>query len=935
MVGGVTTFDVGSGDICLHSGDGNGDAENDNDLNELNILSANEVEFADINDISVIGLNATNDAAIIAGDSALAGQIVLNGDLAARALLLQADNGVEQSSGAISAEQLVLDVDGDVHLCLDNEIGSATTAGQVSANVDGDLFVRNVNAVELIDLEFTTKSGVTVSNNQFDVTGDLSVISSGENQIAIFDSTQINVGGQTQLIALGASAGIDVDDLNVVGAIGVATADGDVRLVNSNASGVVFRGDDIPNVDATEICPHFEANIVNGDLDVQALAGDITNEANATLNVTGRTILVAGTDNLSNVSGSNNEFDLKLGLEQDDDIRFLDALSLVGRDASLSVNDSVLFADTFIGISTATATDSGTLFMAVDGSVTQEAGAIVSADNVSISAADFIVFDEIDADRVAFSAQGFVETSSLESVPTNLPIDAGDPLAPTLTDIDGEYGIIISSQNDLLVGTVSDAVGGQANQTGVFSSQGHAYIETTNGGDILFDGSLNANTITANGTTFGVATEMQNGHVLTAVAGGDLTIADNTILVTTSGSVTDVSSFNTDEGVDFENVSEEGPQFQIFLPTPSDNPTTRTVNTDDTQFIGIDFGRGGEQNFTIEVAYADGTIDVLNFDGGVGNRFERISHTFTREFLLFNFELPTTLTFSNDAAINLFDFEGATEINSINDLNTNDNFVMAFSDSRPQGDLEIAAVGRPTGIPRESVITFTEQQVSFETDSAGFDESTTQVEQQASDAFLVRLDDDGFELEETTQDLPDSTVTQDIVAQWKQRVEEGTQFPPGKYRIKWVQSGVTFSIEFEKGAEEDLEPGELRRVDEEASPPPSIDPPEPDDDVEDELFDDVKLDDGIRVPSGNKEASVDAFQSDDGVDDELQIIVEDLADSTSRSRAGLLATGIIALGLKRKSGARNERKTEQEELKATATEISFVKSARSRRRMQG
>ena len=935
VVGGDTFLTTTSGDICLAGGDCDGDGENDNDFNRVTVVSANEVEIADSNDISIIGLNVNGDAAIIAGDSASTGQIILDGNLFTTALLLQSDNGVEQLSGAISADQLLLDVTGDVHLCFDNQIGSATIAGQVSANVDGDLFVRNNNAVELIDLEFTTKSGTTVSHNQFNVANDLSVISSGENTSAIFDSTQINVGGETQLLSVGMSGDIDVDELNVSGAIGVATADGDVRVINANANGVVFRGDDFPNVNATEICPHFEANTVNGNLFVQALAGNISNEANTTLTVVGQSSLIAGTDNALTVSGSNNEFDLKLGLEQNDDIRFLDSLSLIGRDASLSVNDSVQFADTFIGISSATATDGGTLFMEVDGSITHEARAIVSADNVSLSAADYIVFNEIDADRVAFSAQGFVDVTSLINVPSNLPIDADDPLATEFTDIDAQYGVIVSSQNDLLIGTVSDALGFQTDQTGIFSSQGHAYIETTNGSDIQFDGSLNTDAITANGVMFGVASETQNGHVLTAIAGGDLTIADNTILVSSTGSVTDVSSFTTDEGVDFGTVTNEGPQFQIFLPTPSDFPTTETVNNDNTQFIGIDFGRNGDQNFNVEVTYADGFVDLINFDAGVGNRFERISHTFEDQFLFENFELPTTLSFSNDPAINLFDLEGANEISSVNDLNTNDNFVMAFSDSRPQGDLVVASVVRPTGIPRENVVTFSEQQVSFTTDSSGFGESETQIEQQASDAFLVRLDDEGFELEKTTQDLPESTVTQDVVTDWKRRVEDGTQYPPGKYRIRWVESGVTFSIEFEKGAEEDLQPGELRRVSDELSPPTFVDPPKPDvDDVENEPSDGVNSEIGLIAPVGNKEEFIETVATAEGFEDGMQIVVEDLADSTSRSRVGLLTSGIIALALKRKSGIRSDGKTQQDELRETATEISFVKSSRSRRRMQ-
>jgi hypothetical protein len=510
--------------------------------------------------------------------------------------------------------------------------------------------------------------------------------------------------------------------------------------------------------------------------------------------------------------------------------------------------------------------------------------------------------------------------SLLSGTPGDLPDSDSDRFAPRHTSVDGEYGIVVTSQNDLTITTISDALNFQRDITGISADAGHAFVQTVDGANIRFDGSGNTDTIVANGITFGLAADMQNGHVLTTIAGQDLTIEENTVLRSTSGTVTDISSFTTDEGVEFENVVKEGPRFSLFLPTPSDDPTTKTVNTDDSQFIGLDFGRPGEQNFIVEVNWADGVLDVLEFESGVGSRFERISHTFTNDFLLENFELPTFLNFFNDPAINLFDNAGQTSLNGdATDLNTNDNFVLAFSDSRPQGDLEVASVSRPEAIIRDNIIPTNDDQVSSETEVSEFGQTESVVEEEASDAYLVRLDDAGLEIKETKQDMEESSVTQDVVAQLKRRVEEGVQYPPGQYRINWTESGVSFSIEFEKGAEEDLEPGEVEPLIDELprgeNPAENneLDLPQEDLSPADMPVEDIR---DSNVKNG---------------DEDVDIVVENVRQM---NRADLIASGAIAIGLMRSNAKRDEEVAQElSQLNAEGNRISFTKSARTSRKI--
>ena len=146
---------------------------------------------------------------------------------------------------------------------------------------------------------------------------------------------------------------------------------------------------------------------------------------------------------------------------------------------------------------------------------------------------------------------------------------------------------------------------------------------------------------------------------------------------------------------------------ELFLPTPDNTPTTRTVGSDNTQFIGLNIGRDGEQRFLVEVDFADGVTEVFESNTEVGERFEIVSRTFDPLFLITVLDLPTTLTVLNDPGINLFDNGGDGDLNSsATDLNASDNFVNALSASRTQGNLVVQGVeiNEPVIVERTRVV---------------------------------------------------------------------------------------------------------------------------------------------------------------------------------------------------------------------------------------
>ena len=153
IVSGTATFDAGAGDIFLSGGDCDGDGQNDNDFNRVTVALANEVEIADVNGLTIDGLQASQ-AAIVAGTAgttgiAGAGTILIDGDVSASSqLFLQATDGVEQVSGFVSTNALLLDGQGTFELGdLNNEIDvlAANVTGAIEIGAQTDVSIGTVS----------------------------------------------------------------------------------------------------------------------------------------------------------------------------------------------------------------------------------------------------------------------------------------------------------------------------------------------------------------------------------------------------------------------------------------------------------------------------------------------------------------------------------------------------------------------------------------------------------------------------------------------------------------------------------------------------------------------------------------------------------------------------------------------------------------------
>lgn len=138
--GGTSTFTVGLGDICLDGGDDTPDAINDNDLNIVNIVSADVAEIVEFDGFTLNDATLTDRAILetVAGDLGLTGTIV-----SPNGLLLISGGAISQSAGTIDASTLLVDSTGDAVLDQLNSIGTGLPAGVIAGVSGGDFVVTN------------------------------------------------------------------------------------------------------------------------------------------------------------------------------------------------------------------------------------------------------------------------------------------------------------------------------------------------------------------------------------------------------------------------------------------------------------------------------------------------------------------------------------------------------------------------------------------------------------------------------------------------------------------------------------------------------------------------------------------------------------------------------------------------------------------------
>lgn len=156
VVDGPDVDGIATGHVCFSGGDSDGDGFNDNDFSTVRVIHATDAEFTDTNNMTVLSANVENQLRFWTGAgiqpdgiTPTLGRLTLAGDVNGFRVLLQSSNGVIQTSGGITAEELMLGGDdllsegtGDFVMLGPNQITTLT------ANLDNNLALRALAVFE-------------------------------------------------------------------------------------------------------------------------------------------------------------------------------------------------------------------------------------------------------------------------------------------------------------------------------------------------------------------------------------------------------------------------------------------------------------------------------------------------------------------------------------------------------------------------------------------------------------------------------------------------------------------------------------------------------------------------------------------------------------------------------------------------------------------
>lgn len=319
VVDGIMTIDIGLGCLNFAFGDGNADTVNDNDFNVIVINSAQRVEIVDRNDMTTNAINVSDQIRL----KSELGTINLEGNLTAtNKVLLQAGNGVQQNpdtggvEGVINTAALLLQGDGAFILDHLNEVGSATTKGELAVEINGAFELQNLFELTSKTLTFDLKDGSTVTINGFTINSGGGALVLNVNGLTIETEIVapkiiINTNGDIIQAPTGRFVtdelvlnGIGNFDLTAPNQIGTATVpgvvainvEGNVELVNDFAInfGQIICGPDT-FMGATLTPGAFSA----GDLVLRTAGQDITQSADSTFTVSGATVFDTGAGNVN------------------------------------------------------------------------------------------------------------------------------------------------------------------------------------------------------------------------------------------------------------------------------------------------------------------------------------------------------------------------------------------------------------------------------------------------------------------------------------------------------------------------------------------------------------------------------------------------------------------------------------------------------------
>ncbi|MEC9093735.1 MAG: hypothetical protein VX438_13570, partial [Planctomycetota bacterium] len=225
-----------------------------NDFNSIEVLSSNEFTLRDTNGLSITGAQGTQHHYTTGDLLTLDGDVDLNGGLA-----LSSANGVQQlASTYVSALELIVEGQGEFNLTEANQIGDATAAGKLAADIDGSLALVNDFGLQVDNLTFpfadgtsADVSGVRLGTDGGVHAGDLTIDTAAGNgnlgqeataNVVVEGVTQVDVGTGDVLLARGdtdadGNSNNDFESVYILAATNVEIADiDDITIEQADAT---------------------------------------------------------------------------------------------------------------------------------------------------------------------------------------------------------------------------------------------------------------------------------------------------------------------------------------------------------------------------------------------------------------------------------------------------------------------------------------------------------------------------------------------------------------------------------------------------------------------------------------------------------------------------------------------------------------------------
>ena len=482
IVGGNTTIDTGTGDICLTGGDCDGDGLNDNLFTgTLTLVSSGEVVIAEDDNVSIDSLSGGGSYRFIGNN------IQINTAISGTQLLLEASDGVDYNGNLIDVDSLMLRGQGLFDFGVTGE--TINSIDNLAADIDGSLILLNGNAVNIGDLTFISGCGdVDICGVNIDAGGGLM----GDLALEIVDAD------------LTQTAAITVEGTTV---LNVGT--GDICLTGADCTGDGLNDNDLNLLTITtaanaEVVDSNDLNILSATVDNQLwlAAGD---QASGQLTLSG------------NVSAANQILlQASNGVTQTAGILSTAQLFLGGDVANESSGDFTLQSANIVGQLAANLQDDFLFTTTTDLTIT--GGTLDSLCDDPISNPDTETFTGVN------SATGDVKLAVLGNLTINesVSVDAGDLFLNVTGDVTQATAITADGLGLMVTGTTTLTNAANDFNTVAADNEGQILLVDTD--------DLTVGNITVDGMTItGIATSDDNVKLTT---GDDLTINDTINLAT-------------------------------------------------------------------------------------------------------------------------------------------------------------------------------------------------------------------------------------------------------------------------------------------------------------------------------------------------------------------------------------------------------------------